>query len=247
VYESETNKTLSQVQVTTKNSTHSVTTDIDGYYLLPNVKAGEYTLIAEKVGYYNDTIDVSVDTGLTTQGDFILSTIKPPGIIRGTVTDNSNGLPIVGAEIVTTPYVGSVNTDENGDYEIADVPYAIYKVKCKAANFDSLSFSVEIVPDTVVIVDFAMTPSYGIITGYVTYIDTLNIIQPVVGANISTTPATSVVSTDSSGYYTIIDVPQYNQSYKVLASRLGFKDTEVSVDPIMGKTVTANILMVQDP
>lgn len=81
------------------------------------------------------------------------------GTIAGTVTDSSNDDPIEGANVVVEGTGLSATTDENGDYEIDDVPVGTYTVTASAEGYESASQEdVEVSDDAPSTVDFALEP-----------------------------------------------------------------------------------------
>jgi hypothetical protein len=81
-----------------------------------------------------------------------------------------------------------------------------------------------------------IAPTTGTIQGQVTNAtgDT-----PITGANVSTTPPTSAVSTDAQGKYTISDVSP--GQYTVTASKGGYNPASVAVTVAAGQTTTADM------
>ena len=84
------------------------------------------------------------------------------GTIAGTVTDSSNNdEPIEGAEVVVDVDGTSLSdtTDENGDYEIDDVPVGgPYTVTASAVGYQDDSEEVTVSADTTSTVDFSLNP-----------------------------------------------------------------------------------------
>ncbi len=81
-------------------------------------------------------------------------------------------------------------------------------------------------------------PRAGIISGMVTAASSGN---PIVGATITTQPATTSTTTDGQGRYTLFDVPP--ASYTVSASKAGYTEDSVEVVVTAGNTVTADIAL----
>lgn len=77
------------------------------------------------------------------------------GTIAGTVTD-SGGEPIEGANVVVEDTELSTTTDDDGDYEITDVPEATYTVTASAAGYDDNSQSVTVIAGETSTADFAL-------------------------------------------------------------------------------------------
>jgi len=115
----------------TLNWVDSAFTAIDGTYTVSNLAAGDYIVFANSLGdyvgqYYNGVLDsgsatvVTVpDVGTVSPIDFSLPV---GGIISGTVTDSSNGLPIGGVLVEVNDPVnmlyGSAITLADGSYSI---------------------------------------------------------------------------------------------------------------------------------
>lgn len=246
VTEAESGRSLKQVYVTTTNQTHAVTTDIDGFYELPNVRPGDYTLVAALIGYETSTVKVAVDTARTTIADFILKPVDNPGEIRGTVIDQSNDQPIRNAAVETDPFAGLIKTDENGEFIIPSVPVGEYQVTGSRFGYESKTFAVTVKEDSISIVDFVLEPLYGTIQGQLTDSESGNVIA---GASVSTDPATNTVFSDSSGTYIIPNVPMLSsstQKYTVTAQKGGYNDASKKVDIIAGKITRGDMLMTKN-
>ena len=67
---------------------------------------------------------------------------------------------------------------------------------------------------------------------------------PIVGASVSTQPATTTVNTDGLGSYTISDVSP--GSYTVTASASNYMDDSTSVAVTAGQTATADLMLQAD-
>ncbi len=81
------------------------------------------------------------------------------GTIAGTVTDSSNDEPIKGATVVVEGTELSATTDDDGDYEITDVPVGTYTVTASAEGYESASQeNVEVSDDTTSTVNFTLEP-----------------------------------------------------------------------------------------
>jgi len=243
VKQANTGKGIALVNITTKNSTHAVNTDSTGFYRLPNVRPGSYTLTAVKAGYDSSVVQVSVDTGKTTKADFIMYLSQRPGGITGRIIDQSSGSGLEGVKVETSPFMGLINTDVNGYYAISNMPVGSYNVTAFKYDFVTKTYKVTVFEDSIRVVDFSLEPLYGIIEGKVLSDDSLSL--PISGANITTNPATNSITTGTDGTYRIINVPKLaaGAKYTVKAVRQGYTDATVSVDLIPGKTTIADILM----
>jgi len=85
------------------------------------------------------------------------------------------------------------------------------------------------------------TPTTGTISGTVTDVGTAT---PLVGASVSTQPATTTATTGAQGTYTISNVSP--GSYTVTASVSDYVEESVSVTVTAGQTATANLALQAD-
>lgn len=237
-------RSISQVFITTENSSHAVTSEIDGYYEIPNIKPGEYKLFAKKDGFENAEISISVDTGFTTRADFVMTRIKSPGGIAGRVFSSADGIGIPAAVISTDPYAGSVSTDAFGIYSLTNIPADIkYNITINKSGFETKTIEITSIADSTLKLDVVLDPIFGIIEGTVSDASNGN---PLTIVNITTDPATSSVTTDSEGKYRIENVPRLSANsseYTIIATKAGYTNAQVDVSLIPGKTIVANILM----
>lgn len=245
VSEEGTGRAIGQVFIFSTTSSHAVVSDIDGFYALKDLRAGTYTLTAVKSNYDTTKIVVTVDSArAVTRGDIVMRLVKNPGGIRGRVIDQSNDSGIVASNITTYPFQGQVNTDNSGNYLLLSVTPGSYDLTATKFGYSSKTIKMKVSADSISVVDFILEPLYGTITGKV-MVDSL-VTSPIEGVSISTTPATMVVTTDSSGNYTIYNVPKLTQAsakYTITAVKRGFTNATVQVDLIPGKTTRADILM----
>lgn len=72
ISDAETSLPVNAVNVTTRPPTSAVTTDTAGTYSISNVSPEIYSISAEKLGYYTDSVRISVTAGYTTIADIII-------------------------------------------------------------------------------------------------------------------------------------------------------------------------------
>lgn len=73
VYDKETGEPILYGTVNILNTTHGVITDLDGFFIIPNVAPGNYTLVASYVGYDSSFVDITVRPDGITQQSLYLS------------------------------------------------------------------------------------------------------------------------------------------------------------------------------
>ncbi len=125
-----------------KVGSQTVETDENGYYQITDLLAGEYTLVAELDKYNFTPLDFTVGSDQPLVFDIVSDDVNVPKYdIEGQVTDQ-NGQPLAGVLIK----VGSqtVETDENGNYQLTDLLPGEYTLVAELENynFTPLDFTV---------------------------------------------------------------------------------------------------------
>ena len=115
--------------------TVTVTSDVNGTYLIPNLPAGIYTVSAVLDGFNSSTAtDVPVESGKGTEDVDILLHEKPTmlwGIVKaGTVL-------LVGATVHVLDTGYFANSSIEGEYEIANIPAGIYTVQASLEGYET--------------------------------------------------------------------------------------------------------------
>jgi len=227
---------LVQALVTTNPATASVTTDIYGYYTIENVKPATYSVTANKAGYDSISTKITVTANEISPADIQLK-LTVPGMLKGTVVNSANGSRIADANITTNPYVGSIKTDANGNYSISNVKIGTYTIMAERFGFASKTNTIIVVSDSVKTVDFVLSPVYGTLTGSVS--DSNKVFIP--GVNITTTPSTGSVFTDSLGNYIINNISP--GALTITAKKGGWKTSTVLVTITAGYNTIGDVIL----
>ena len=210
----------------------SDTTDGNGFYEVADLVSGTYrvTFSGDSTHLPAETTGVVVTIPNATDCDKTLT--QAFGSISGTVTGSEEGNPALGGITVTVynssdQQVGSDATDENGNYEVGNLPTGNYKVHfggnsnhlAEYYNDKSSLASADLVQVTIpnsTDVDAVLTEAYGSISGTVTSVGSGN---PVSNCNVRIYNAYNnalvddTVFTDSSGEYSITGL--YAGEYKI--------------------------------
>ena len=133
------------------------TTAADGSYLLalaPTV----YDVTASAFGYAPATIyGVTVTTGATTIENFFLTEL-PTGTLRGQISDDSTGLPLVAdVAVLDTPLA-----DTASSYAFA-LPAGIYTVRASHLGYRVVTATVSITEGQATVADLALPPAPSIL------------------------------------------------------------------------------------
>lgn|GEM_PF-3384865 len=243
ITEAITGYSVSQVSVTTTNSSSSVTTDVDGYFQISNVVPGDYTLIATRRGFENKSISVSVAAGLETKADFVLDQLRGVRVV-GSVRDKISKQLIDGAIVSSTPFVGSDLTDTLGRFSLKNIIPGTYTFTASIGEY--LPASNQVVVENgrdSVVVSFDVVPIFGRIEGIVRSVVNNS---PLAGVNIYTIPATSSVLTDQDGRFIIERVSITTgalTTFTITAELTGYLLSERGVSVSPGRTTTADVLL----
>lgn len=246
VISAKTGEAIPQVLISTTGSSASVTTNIDGTYIIDKISPGTYTIKASKTGYYSEEISVKVDTGKVVIGDFVLQELKY-GSINGKIIDVVTNSGIFGVTISTIPTTSVVYTDNNGNFTINNIliqrntDYTITANKSNA--YDIATKVVNFADSSKIIVNLTLEPIYGVIEGTVSDSRTG---LPVAGVNITTNPPTASVLTDAQGKYTIPQVIRLsgNSKYNIIATKNGYKkNSDVNIIVLGGRTTRGDVII----
>ena len=225
---------------TVSDGTRTTTTDVAGEYIIGDVPPGTCQVTASKSGYESGSALATVVSGGDALADFSLTEVRDTGSITGLVTDAEARSPIAGATV--TDGTRTTTTDALGKYTIANVPsWRMYRVTASKEGYGSSSLSVVVLPGSATLANLSLTEANdlpGSITGSVTYAENGS---PIVGATVS--DGTRTATTDTSGKYTIADVP--SGTHQVTASKEGYGSSSMIVNVLSGSTAMANLSLTE--
>jgi protocatechuate 3,4-dioxygenase beta subunit len=218
---------------TVTDGTRTTTTDATGEYNIANMPPGTYQVTASKSGYESSSLTVTVSAEITAVANLSLTRIIVAGAITGTVNDAEDGSPVAGATV--SDGIRTTTTDSTGKYTIADVPPGTYQVTASKSGYESSSLTVTVSEENSAVANLSLNKIVilGTIAGTVT--DTEDG-SPIVGAKV--TDGTRTTTTDSTGKYTIANVPP--GTYQVTASKAGYHSSSLTVTVLSGGTAVAN-------
>lgn len=146
--------------VTANPGNHTAATAIDGTYTLRDLPPDTYDVTAEATGYFAMTVtDRVVELGQTTTVDFNLTASR--GTVSGAVTAVESGDPIAGAFLTVEGTNHTAVSDENGDYEITNIPAGNHLVTCYAPARNSAQSPAEISAGIHLAIDYALLSEPG--------------------------------------------------------------------------------------
>jgi hypothetical protein len=131
----------------------------DGAYLI-GLPAGTWTLRGEATNHGSAEVEVTVSAGESVARDVVL-TLLPAGDLSGTVTD-TDGAPLVDAQIAVVGTAFTATTAADGSYRIAGIPEGRYVVTATAPGHQTARGEVEIVADQTATADLRLGASLGL-------------------------------------------------------------------------------------
>ncbi|MGQ0796743.1 MAG: carboxypeptidase regulatory-like domain-containing protein, partial [Methanobacteriota archaeon] len=196
-------------------------------------------------GDYNITLAVTDNLcgGSTSSLPVWVQVVPPPpavGWFAGTVTDASTGAPIPGASVTVSPGGGSAVTAVDGTYNLTVAPGA-YNVSAAIALYVAQSLAASASGATTTIVNFALSPAPGWITGTVTDASTG---APIGSAVVTVVPGGGNTTTAPDGTYNVTLSPG---TYSVTASKALYAPSSQSVTVSSNATSAANFPLAPWP
>jgi len=209
----------------------SVVSNGDGYYLLPVLPSGSYTVTASKAGYSAASAVVTTEAlKATVAPDLVLDQLPQTGLVRGLVFDAITRAPLKGVQVTlggTSSY--SVLTGSAGIFDFGPVVPGSYALAFALAGYNTMTGRANVVAGEAVSAQLGLTPaggfldsSPGTVRGAV--IDGKSS-QPIAGAVFDLGGALSA-TTASDGTFSISSVPR--AAYQGTVRAAGFQRVNFS-------------------
>ena len=245
---------VANVSIFTTPPTSQVSTNLSGDFVIANVDSGQYQVNAVKNGYESMTVGISLSHGDTARADFILvpdgtgsdTTDNQKGYIKGTVRDIADNSILSMVNISTVPITGSLLTDSEGRFFIPNLTPGTYRIVALKQAYDSTSIGVTVTAGDTTNADLFMVPrdtsiisSYGEISGHIIDAISGGGLKNVV---ISTTPSTSVINSDATGFYKFVGIQPGN--YTINVTKVGYISQSIEVLVQAGLITTADFNLI---
>ncbi|MBN8233367.1 carboxypeptidase regulatory-like domain-containing protein [Corallococcus macrosporus] len=119
----------------------SVTTNADGYFLLPHLPPGAFTLTASRAGFLPASVVVEVQPRqVTLAGRLALDVATQTGLVAGSVVDSVTRQPLSSVQVVLQgPTSRAVLTDARGDFDFGPVTPGTYALGFQKAGYRAVS------------------------------------------------------------------------------------------------------------
>ena len=221
------------IQVTGTGFWQTVTA-VDGSYRISNVNPGEITVAATggpKPGYFGASFTGPLAPGGVVIFTPALSTTPPPGVLKGTVTDIGDDLPIQGAIVILRPTPAGIDpvvTDATGAFTLSEIPVGSYTASISAPGYWGQNVNVDIesgyLGEAIIDVYLQKPGSSTTVVGKI--IDASNG-NPIVGADVSIIGTDLSAKTDATGAYMLGGITQ--KSFFINASSTGYDGKTLSL------------------
>ncbi|MCC7478273.1 carboxypeptidase-like regulatory domain-containing protein [bacterium] len=128
-------------------------TNINGDYLIRNLRTGTYYMTATKFNYDSDTASVQVLADTTVRADFNLSPRTPPvtGGYSGNIIDGGTNLYLSGVNVQVVGTSLSTVTDSIGHFQLTNLAPGTYQVVFTLDGYTTLTRDVEILAGNVTV------------------------------------------------------------------------------------------------
>ncbi|WP_433750424.1 carboxypeptidase regulatory-like domain-containing protein [Falsibacillus pallidus] len=220
--------------------------DAAGQYSFSPAAPGSYTV---RVTYPNYTVSNTSITVLSSQQTTQNVLLIPlPGIIQGTVTDNTSS-PIQGAQVnllnTAGALVSQTATDINGNYIFNNLNPQNFTVAVSKSSYQSQQKAVQLDPNETETLNFALQPSPATISGTISStlggtiggatVEILNIGSQVI----------ATATADINGFYSIDGIAP--GSYRLRASQTNYSTGQIGFTAVAGTPQTVDLSLVPNP
>jgi len=212
-------------------------TDAAGNFTLPKVPAGSQNISLSLSGYMTTTIPVDSPAGsITDIGTNSLFPVSTACVIRGSVTDFTNGEPLANAVIeVRGSFTGTASTGADGSFVVGNVTPGTLTLTASKEGYVPVSNTGAISSGEVLFFypqlgPVSTQPSTGSATGKV--VDAVTR-QPLGGVSVTLQDDANISAvTDLAGNFTMSNIPMGTQS--IIFSYAGYASARVSAAIIAG-------------
>ncbi|QSQ18942.1 carboxypeptidase regulatory-like domain-containing protein [Pyxidicoccus parkwayensis] len=210
----------------------AVLTNSEGYFVIPGLPAGGYTLTASRAGFTSASVAVGIQANqVTLAGRLVLDVAAQTGLVRGKVVDSTTSQALASVQVsLEGTAQRSVLTNGAGDFDFGALAPGAYAIRFQKTGYRTLSGTVTVTAGETVNAQLAMTPdttpvddSAGLVSGRVVDGKTG---QPLAGAAVSLGSGLSA-TTAADGTFAITDVPR--GSYQGTVRATGYQGVNFSL------------------
>ncbi|MEI2325688.1 carboxypeptidase regulatory-like domain-containing protein [Priestia megaterium] len=224
----------------------SGTSGVDGDFTINNLPPSTLIISAVAQTFGSDSKAVILTPG--GEGTTTLTLTPNPGVLQGTVINQRTGQVIPGTTLQifdsTRALVATVQTDQNGFYQIQTLSPGSYRVIATIQNFGSVSGDTQVNPEATTELNFTLVPNPGTITGVIYNEQTGS---PIAGASIAVRqfspvgPIIATTTTDSRGQFTVLNLTPGAYTIVVSEPNFGSQASSTLVQSDQVSTVLVNL------
>lgn len=238
---------ISKVSIYTTPATSVVSTDESGQFNISTIEPGVYSVTAVKNGFDSLIVGVTVTAGATAIADFMLPETdslsdKKFGSITGAIYNGLSGATIPSVNLYTTPTTSSIRSDATGRFIFENMLPGEYIISAEKNGYISGTKSIMVSAGLNTQSEIELTPDdtttvqdkgklFGRIINSITE-------EPIKNVLVATLPSFGSVLTDSSGKYSIEELPVGD--YDVTVTKAYFSEKTSAVSILGGKSTESN-------
>ncbi|MFQ3545546.1 carboxypeptidase regulatory-like domain-containing protein [Halobacillus rhizosphaerae] len=218
-------------------------TNNSGEFLVDQLAPGTYTVLASAPFFQTNVATVTVPPG--GQESILIALTPNPGTIEGTLTSDATGDPLVGAivQVVNQNNVqlGTVITDQFGQYSVTGLAPGNYNVIASAEGFQTKVGGAIVLSNTTTVVNLSLLASPGAISGTVTPMQLNTIVQLYTANNVFI----ASVLADVNGVYAFTNIAP--GSYILTASAPNYTTIAAGAVVNANDTTVVDFTLVANP
>lgn len=219
----------------------SATTDVNGFYSITGLEAGQQIAEVTRTGYRPKSAVVTVKAGESVICDIMMVPDAKSGGVAGLVTDRDSGKDL--EDVIVSIASLKTSTNESGFYMLTGIKPDTYIITAQKTGYENYSGTVEVRGGEVTNCPIEMVPeeSTGWVHGYVTSESSG---APVSGAQVII--GDHNVESEEDGYYELLGIPVGDRDIAVLAA--GYEEYRGTVTVEAGSQGTSfNVELTPKP
>ncbi|MFP2911645.1 collagen binding domain-containing protein, partial [Pyxidicoccus sp. 3LFB2] len=138
----------------------AVLTNAEGYFVIPGLPAGGYTLTATRAGFSSASVAVGIQANqVTLAGQLVLDVASQTGLVRGRVLDSTTAGALASVQVsLEGASQRSVLTNAAGDFDFGPLAPGLYAIRFQKTGYRTLSGTVTVTAGQTVATQLGMTP-----------------------------------------------------------------------------------------